>query len=113
MEQNGGDPNKPHTIGKNILYVARENYVSPESLAALFDALAAFPGSPADGNAIDGAGRRGAGVSWTVDGQSQDGAPADITTTLVFDPNTRAFLGVSGWTAVVERGIVDAVGQRP
>ena len=113
IEQLGGDPKSPNSVGKNILFVAGENYVSPESLAALFEALASFPGLTVDEHVTDGAGRPGTGVSWTVDGRNPQGEPGPVTMTLVFDPTTHLYLGLSGGTAVVERGVVDTAGQRP
>jgi hypothetical protein len=103
LKQAGGDPEDTNSVNKNIMFVA-ETYVSPESLAALFEAMADLPGLTVDEHATDGAGRPGTGVSWTDEGH---------TMTLVFDPETHVFLGVAGGTAVVERGVVDTAGQRP
>jgi hypothetical protein len=113
IEQLGGDPKSVNAVGKNISFVVGENFVAPESLAALFEALATFPGLTVDEHATDGAGRSGTGVSWTIDGKNPKGEPAAIATTLVFDPTTHVFLGFSKGTAVVERAIVDTAGQQP
>jgi len=84
-----------------------ETYVPPETLAALFEVMADFPGLTVDEDATDAAGRHGIGVSWTL--------PTDEVT-LIFDPETHALLGYShsDWSsAVIDRAIVDAAGQRP
>ena len=94
--------NSTGQIGKDILYYVGETYVSPDSLAALFDVIADFPELTVDEHAKDGAGRPGIGVSWTRDGH---------TVTIVFDSATHAFLGFPD--AAVEHGIADAAGQQP
>lgn len=98
----GGDG--PNTFAKNIHFLFAETYVSPASLAALFDAVADVEGIEVVQDAEDGANRPGIGVRWTDDGN---------TTTLVFDRQTHAFLGITGYDAVVEQAVVDTVGARP
>jgi hypothetical protein len=105
LEQDGEDANK---VGKNILHYFAETYVSPESLAALFEALAGYPGLTVVEHATDSAGRPGIGVSWSSPGQG-----GEIIMTLVFDRETHAFLGTSDWDAIVAQGIVATVGQQP
>jgi hypothetical protein len=109
LEELSHDPKDRNSVNKNIHFVTAETYVSPESLAALFEALSAFPGLTIDEQATDGAGRPGVGVSWTSPGQGKK----PFTMTLVFDPKTHTFLGISDWNAVLERGVVDTAGQRP
>lgn len=89
-------------IGKNILHLVAETYIAPASLAALFEVVADYPGLTIVENATDGAGRTGVGVRWT----EQD-------LTLIFDKQTHAFLGTTGWDAIVAQGIVDTAGQQP
>ena len=91
-------------VGKEIHFLVAETYVPPASVAALFEAIADFPGLTVEENAQDGAGRQGTGVTWTKDGEKM---------TLVFDRTTHAFLGFAGIEAVTAQAIVDAVGQRP
>jgi hypothetical protein len=112
LEGLGGAPGI-NSLGKNILYLAQDHYVSPEALAALFESLASIPGLTVDENVTDGAGRPGIGVSWKSDGVDENGKRAKLTSTLVFDPTTHAFLGWAGVSALVEKEIVDTAGQRP
>ncbi len=102
-QDTGGDPGEPEDVSGLIRFTFGETYVPPASLAALFEAIADFPGLTVVDNAVDAAGRQGIGVSWTRDGH---------TDTLVFDRTTPAFLGTDR-EAVVEPAIVDTVGQRP
>jgi hypothetical protein len=92
-----------NSLGKNILSLVGENYISPASLAALFEAVAQLDGLTINEHAQDGAGRPGVGVSWTYTN----------TITLVFDRETHVFLGVADAEAVVVRAVVDVAGQRP
>jgi len=103
-QDTGGKPGQEEDVSGLIHFAFAETYVPPASLAALFEAIADFPGLTVDDNAVDGAGRPGIGVSWTRIGQTQ---------TLVFDRQTHAFLGIAGQDAVLEQGIVDAPKQRP
>jgi hypothetical protein len=103
-QDTGGKPGQEEDVSGLIHYAFAETYVPPASLAALFETIADFPGLTVEENAVDGAGRPGIGVSWTRSGQ---------TTTLVFDRETHAFLGIPGQDAVIEQAIVDAAGQRP
>lgn len=98
-----GSKERTNSLGKNILFVVGENYVSPASLAALFDAVAQLDGLTVEEDARDGAGRPGIGVSWTYTNKI----------TLVFDRHTHAFLGVAGSEARVAQAVVDVAGQRP
>jgi hypothetical protein len=103
-QDTGGEPGQPEAVDKLIHDAFAETYTPPAALAALFEAIADFPGLTLDENATDGAGRPGLGVSWTRLGH---------TTTLIFDRTTHAFLGVAGGTAVVAQAIVDEPGQLP
>ncbi|WP_250038128.1 CU044_5270 family protein [Paractinoplanes maris] len=99
----------------------REQYVSPASVAAMFEAAATIPGTEVVRQA-DLAGRRGIAVSRTGD----DGLRHD----LIFDSGTYRFLGerqvattgetspypkgaVIGWTALLQVAVVDEAGQVP
>ena len=99
-----GAPGQQQNVAKLIHFAVAESYVPPASLAALFEAIADFPGLTVEENVQDGAGRTGIGVSWTRDGE---------TTTLVFDRTTHAFLGFEGLEAVTVQAIVDTAGQQP
>jgi hypothetical protein len=95
---------KVNSLGKNIHFVVAENYVSPASLAALFEAVAGLDGLTVVPDAQDGAGRPGVGVSWSHEG---------FTVTMVFDEQSHAFLGMAGWDAIVQQAVVDVAGQQP
>jgi hypothetical protein len=99
------EPGGPKDYDSLIHFALAETYVLPQSLAALFEVVADFPGLVIDERATDGAGRPGLGLTWAQ--------PADQNSvTLVFDPRNHALLGIAG-LSIVDRGIVDAVGQRP
>ena len=115
----GGDAGRtPETVlnslAKTVLSLSGESYVRPRSRAALCEAAAKLPGMQVIPDAVDGAGRHGLGVAWTYSGGRM---------TLVFQPSTYLFLGThndppnaessSGGTAILQRAIVDRVGQRP
>ena len=95
---------KTNSLGKNIAFLVSEHYISPASLAALFEAIAGLDGLKIVPNATDGAGRSGVGVSWTSQGN---------TMTLVFDEKSHAFLGFADFGAVLQQAVVDAAGQQP
>lgn len=100
------DPQDPKDLDTLIHFAFTETYVSPQTLAALFEVMADFPGLTVDEHATDLAGHPGFGLSWPQ--------PADQdTVTLVFDPETHAFLGIPDQSAVLVHAIVGAAGQRP
>lgn len=94
---------KTNSLGKNIGSLVSEDYVSPASLAALFEAVAGLDGLTVVENAKDGAGRTGIGVSWDHQGS---------TATLVFDEKTHTFLGFN-FSAQLAQAVVDTAGQQP
>jgi hypothetical protein len=98
-----GSKDRTNSLAKNILFLVGENYVSPASLAALFETVAQLDGLTIVEHAKDGAGRPGVGVSWTYTN----------TITMVFDRDTHAFLGIADADAIVQQAVVDAAGQRP
>lgn len=86
-------------------FAIQETYVSPRSMAALFEIMADFPGLEIVEDATDGAGRHGVGLTWAQ--------PADQNEViLVFDQKTHVLLGTED-TAIFEHAVVDAVGQKP
>ncbi|GAA3635776.1 CU044_5270 family protein [Lentzea roselyniae] len=91
--------------GEDVAYLLRENYLSPQSRAALFEALALVPDLTLEQDERDAAGRRGVKISWP---DTDDHGGGD----LILDPETYTVLG-SEDTAVLARGVVDQVGQRP
>lgn len=96
---------KPNDFDILLHFAIQEKYVSPRSMAALFEVMADFPGLEIVEDATDGAGRHGVGLTWAQ--------PADQNeVTLVFDQETHVFLGTED-TAIFVHAIVDAVGQRP
>jgi hypothetical protein len=98
----------PGAAGKEILHLVDGAYVPPASMAAIFEVMADFPGLTVTENAKDAAGRSGIGVSWSTPGR--DGP---LTNTIVFDKETRAYLGMSDADAVVAQAVVDQAGQLP
>jgi|tagenome__1003787_1003787.scaffolds.fasta_scaffold20969750_3 hypothetical protein len=97
---------KPKDLDTLVHFAFTETYVSPQTMVALFEVMADFPGLTIDEDATDLAGHPGIGLSWPQ--------PADQdTVTLVFDPHTHAFLGMADQSAVLEHAIVDGAGQRP
>jgi hypothetical protein len=97
-----GEPNDFDVL---LHFAIQENYVSPRSMAALFEVMADYPGLEIVEDATDGAGRHGVGLTWAQ--------PADQNeVTLVFDPETHVFLGTED-SAIFVHAVVDAVGQRP
>ena len=86
-------------------FAIQETYVSPRSMAALFEVVADYPGLEIVEDATDGAGRHGVGLTWAQ--------PADQNeVTLVFDRKTHVLLGTED-TAIFEHAVVDAAGQKP
>lgn len=105
----GGTPGDVNGLGKNVAFLFSEYRVPPASLAAVFEAVAEHDGLEIVEDATDGAGRRGVGVRWP-------NADDKSASTLVFDQEPHAFLGLStgeGWGAQLEQAVVDEVGQRP
>ncbi len=96
---------KPNDFDILLHFAIQERYVSPQSMAALFEVMADYPGLEIVEDATDGAGRHGVGLTWEQPADQQE-------VTLVFDPETHAFLGTED-TATFEHAIVDAVGERP
>lgn len=101
--------------------LARESLMPPDVAAALFRAAARIPGVVVVPDAVDATGRRGVAVARTDQGSRAE---------LIFDRKTNMYLGervvqtvdvpgstrkggVTGTTAVLQRAIVDKVGQRP
>jgi hypothetical protein len=96
---------KPNDFDVLLHFAIQETYVSPPSMAALFEVMADYPGLEIVEDATDGAGRHGVGLTWAQPVDQQE-------VTLVFDPETHVFLGTED-TAIFEHAIVDAVGERP
>ncbi|MFE3603588.1 CU044_5270 family protein [Streptomyces sp. NPDC059142] len=100
----------------------QETLMPPKTAAALYQAAAKIPGVRVDPDAVDAAGRHGIGVAL-------DNTRAGWRTTWIFDPATLEYLGDRsylirdtsmgrkgtqiGRSAVLERGVVDALRERP
>jgi hypothetical protein len=116
----GGNPRdqQAFTTAADLI---REAYISPATLATVFDAVARIPGVAVAGDVTDEAGRHGVAVAITeVQG---------MRTELIFDKTSHAFLGtrsvmvrdsdglhkgdVFESSAVLRVAIVDRVGQTP
>ncbi|MEV6239900.1 CU044_5270 family protein [Lentzea sp. NPDC051838] len=91
--------------GDDVAFLLRENYLSPQSRAALYEALALIPDITLEHDEEDAAGRRGVKVSWPDKGDHRGGE-------LILDPATYTVLG-SEDTAVLQTAVVDQSGQRP
>lgn len=100
-EQRGEQP----VTGDDVLYLIRENYLPPQSRAALFEAVARMPDLTMERDAQDAADRPGVKISWPDVGEHDGGE-------LILDPATYTLLG-SEDTAVLATAIVDQAGQRP
>ncbi|MFJ8883784.1 CU044_5270 family protein [Streptomyces sp. NPDC102402] len=106
------------TIGELL----RETVMPPRTAAALYKAAARIPGVTVDPDAVDAAGRHGIGVA-------RDDTRVGWRTAWVFDPTTLEYLGERTYlirdttmgrkgtllskSAVLERGVVDALRERP
>ncbi|HTJ37275.1 MAG TPA: CU044_5270 family protein [Dactylosporangium sp.] len=118
--RSGGNPRdqQAFTTAADLI---REAYISPASLAAVFDAVARIPGVDVVGDVTDEAGRHGVAVAITeVQG---------MRTELIFDKASHAFLGTRAVmvrdqdgmhkgdifesSAVLKVAIVDRAGQTP
>ncbi|WP_410650402.1 CU044_5270 family protein [Amycolatopsis sp. cmx-4-54] len=99
-----------NAMGKDVLALANESYLSPATRAALFGAAAKVPGLRAIDRTQDAAGRPGVGITWPLG----PGADAKVAkpVVIVFAADTFVYLGTNS-TAVTASGVVDAVGQRP
>ncbi|MFE4449923.1 CU044_5270 family protein [Streptomyces sp. NPDC056796] len=106
------------TIGELL----RETLMPPRTAAALYRAAAKIPGVIVDPDAVDAAGRHGTGVA-------RDNTAAGWRTAWIFDSATLEYLGersylvrdtemgrkgtLIGESAVLERGVVNALRDRP
>lgn len=85
-----GPPPKPipnwaaNDLGKNIVTLLQDEYLTPAQRGGLFELMAQTPGFTLVRHAIDAIGRAGVGIAWTYLG---------LTNTIIFDQTTYAFLG--------------------
>lgn len=107
---NAGHDGDFNAMGKDVLSLASESYLSPEVRAALFGAAAKVPGLRAIDHTQDAAGRPGVGITWPL--RPGDDPKVAKPVVIVFAAGTFQFLGTNS-TAVTASGVVDAVGQRP
>ncbi|WP_405800552.1 CU044_5270 family protein [Streptomyces halstedii] len=100
----------------------RETLMPPKTAAALYKTAAKIPGVTLDSDAVDAAGRHGIGVA-------RDDTRAGWRTAWIFDSTTLEYLGERSYlirdtsmgkkgtlintSAVLERGVVDALRARP
>ncbi|WNI20943.1 CU044_5270 family protein [Streptomyces sp. ITFR-16] len=100
----------------------RETLMPPRTAAALYRAAARIPGVTVDSDAVDAAGRHGIGVA-------RDNTRAGWRTAWIFDPASLEYLGERSYlvrdtimgrkgtlinkSAVLERGVVDALREKP
>ncbi|WP_329046129.1 CU044_5270 family protein [Amycolatopsis sp. NBC_01488] len=103
-----GEKGDTNAMGKDVLVLADEQALPPETYAALFQAAAKVPGLEALDHVTDGAGRPGVGITWT----NPADPPGFKGIVLVFDAKTHQFLGTED-SAVTVKTFVDEAGQRP
>ncbi|OLZ49613.1 CU044_5270 family protein [Amycolatopsis keratiniphila] len=106
----GGHDGDFNAMGKDVLSLANESYLSPAVRAALYGAAAKVPGLRAVDHTQDAAGRPGVGITWPL-GPHDDPKVAKPVV-IVFAADTFLYLGTNS-TAVTASGVVDAVGRRP
>jgi hypothetical protein len=108
-KNHSGKAGDVNAIGKDVLTLAAEHYLRPQSRAALFEAAGKVPGVKVVEHAVDGARRPGIGITWPNPPGSLASAKPIV---LVFDATSFAYLG---WQdgAVLTSAIVDQVNQRP
>ncbi|WP_326561611.1 CU044_5270 family protein [Micromonospora sp. NBC_01796] len=104
-EHRSGEPGSVNAFAKDVLVLAQD-YLRPQSRAALYEAAAQEPGLRAVENVRDGAGRPGVGVAWP---STTSIGPDELV--LVFHAETYAYLGMAGSSAVLDLAIVSQVGQ--
>jgi hypothetical protein len=102
LERHESGKGTANSLGKDVLSLINEAYLSPAQRSALFQAASRIDGLSVVRNATDGAGRHGIGVAWTYDG---------VRAVIVFDGTTYALLGTDS-TAILASSVVDRVGQR-
>jgi hypothetical protein len=96
----GADPDDQLVFQRAGELLHGEQYLTPQQLPALFDALANLPGATVVPDTTDLAGRHGIGVDMPD------------SETLIFDAKTYAFLGTAH-NAILRESIVDRPGQVP
>jgi hypothetical protein len=101
-EHRHGVPGDVNALGKDVLALA-EDYLRPQSRAALYEAAAEAPGLRVVEHVQDGAGRPGIGIAWP----STNGLKEIV---LVFDAETYVYLGMAS-SGVMDLAIVNEVGQ--
>jgi hypothetical protein len=110
------DPNGPDFIVFKVAGgLLTRDYLTPQSQAAIYQALAKVPGVTLRPDVVDGAGRHGLGVGISLPGGQKDTAARQESAavlTMIFDPKTYEFLGTPQ-TALVRKAIVDRVDQLP
>lgn len=102
LERHESGKGTTNALGKDVLSLIDEAYLSPAQRSALFQAASGIDGLSVVRDATDGAGRHGVGVAWTY---------AGVRAVIVFDGTTYALLGTDS-TAILASSVVDRVGQR-
>lgn len=101
-------------FGKTMDELLSQAYLTSGQRAALYDLMAQTPGFTLVSHAVDGIGRRGVGVSWSLPN-------AGGKTLIIFNPKTYTELGITTWGAAGQKGtgallelaIVNKPGQLP
>ena len=106
-------------LGKAMMSLMGQAYLSPAQRAALYELMARTPGFTVVPGMRDATGRAGVGIEWVYEG----GRAVNI-----FDPRTYAYLGVRTWpvagyhgpgahqydgNALIQIAVVDHSGQLP
>jgi hypothetical protein len=90
-----------NSTGKDMAFLLGQNYLRPQSRAALFAAAGKIDGLTVDPHAKDAAGRPGIKISWNKKGYSGG---------FIIDAKTHAYLGDQS-TALITMSIVDKAGH--
>ena len=117
-----GDRDRAQDAFDAIGQLLRETVMPPRTAAALYKAAARIPGVTEDADAVDAAGRHGIGVA-------RDNTRTGVRTAWIFDSATLEYLGERSYlvrdtsqgrkgalihvSAVLERGVVDALREEP
>jgi hypothetical protein len=107
-------PSDLNAFGKIVHQLLSQTYLSSGQRAALYEVMAQTPGFTLVPDVVDGIGRHGEGVAWSL----PNGGGKNM---IIFDPNTYAELGVTTWGAKGEQStgallklaIVNTAGELP
>jgi len=94
---NPASPGYLNDFGKTVDELLSQAYLTAGQRAALYDLMAQTPGFTVAPHAVDGIGRPGVGIAWSLPGGGGK-------TVIVFDPKTYTELGLTTWGAMGQKG---------